>query len=142
MYNRMEFKKININTFINEHKHVYYCEAIIYPDGDITYAVPSHQQSLISITEKDMNYLMDIMPISAAPTEWLIDYTGCIAVWFEGFMVPNGSELFFREEEEKFIYLTKSEKMERYKYKCSKKQLESLQKLIDNKIIKNYSLRN
>lgn len=141
MYNKMKFKKINIDKFIKEHKHLYYCEAIIYPNGDITYAVPSHQEALISITGKDRSYLMDIMPISAAPTQWLIDYTGCISVWYEGFMMPNGSELFYREEEIKQIYLTPSEKIARYKYKCSDEQLNSLAKLIDNKIICNNQLR-
>lgn len=141
MYNKMEFKKVKIDDFIKKHTHINYCEAIIYPDGDITYAAPSHQQALISITGKSMDNLFEIMAVSAAPTEWLIDYTGCICVWFQGFKMPDGSELFYREEEVNGIYLSRTDKIKRYKYTCSKEQISSLSKLIESNLILNNNLR-
>lgn len=141
MSNKMIFKKINIEDFIKEHKHICYCEAIIYPDGDITYAVPSHQQALIKITGKTMEELWNIAPLTASPNEWLIDYTKCIAVWYNGFKMPDGSELYYREEESAGILLTPEEKRNRYGYKISKEQLHSLNRLTEEKIILSNNLR-
>lgn len=135
MSNKMIFKKINIEDFIKEHKHICYCEAIIYPDGDITYAVPSHQQALIKITGKTIDGLWDIIPQTASPNKWLIDYTKCIAVWYNGFKMPDGSELYYKEEELTGVFLTSKEKRNRYNYKVSKEQLHSLNRLIEEKII-------
>lgn len=70
-------------TFIN------YLEVVITEDGTIVYAVPSHQEMLISITRQKLNvtreelyrlcpeeYYFDLM-------EWLCKESGCIAVWNE-----------------------------------------------------------
>lgn len=141
MSNKMIFEKINIEDFIKKHTHIYYCEAIIYPDGDITYAVPSHQQALMKITGKTMDELWDIIPQTASPYEWLIDYTKCIAVWYDGFKIPTGSELYYREEELAGIFLTSQEKSNRYDYTVSKEQLHSLHRLIEENIIRNNPLR-
>lgn len=141
MSNKMIFKKINIEDFIKEHKHICYCEALIYPDGDITYAVPSHQQALMRIIGKNIEELWDIIPHTASPYEWLIDYTKCIAIWYDGFKAPDGSELYYREEELAGIFLTREEKRNRYNYKISKEQLHSLNRLVEEKIILGNNLR-
>lgn len=141
MPNKMIFKKTNIEDFIKEHTHICYCEAIIYPDGKITYAVPSHQQALMRISGKTMEELWEIMPHSASPNDWLMDYTKCIAVWYDGFKMPDGSELYYREEELSGTFLTPTEKRNRYNYKISKEQLHSLNRLIEEKIIMNNNLR-
>lgn len=141
-FNKMEFKKVSIDEFVANHKHINYCEAIIYPDGYITYAVPSHQQSLIKITNLSMDELENLMPMTAGSIEWLTDYTRCIPVWYAGYMLPTGAELFYREEELNHIYMTQKEKRDRYEYKPTKEQLQSLQLLIDKKIIQDCDIRN
>lgn len=140
-FNKMEFKKVAIDEFVSNHKHINYCEAVIYPDGCITYAVPSHQQALIKIANLSMEELDELMPMTAGSIEWLTDYTMCIPVWFEGYMIPTGSELYYRDEELNCAFLTKKEKTERYYYKPTEEQLNSLQKLIDKRIIKNHNIR-
>lgn len=75
--------------FCKQHTYINYCEAIIFPDGTIEYATPSHQQKLISISGKSMDELMSIMPIWAAPNEWLVEYLNCIAVWYDYYIYSN-----------------------------------------------------
>jgi hypothetical protein len=73
------YSKFNIEqhkqTFIN------YFEAIILPSGEVQYATPSHIEKLMALTNEPREIILEKMPITASPIEWLIDYTGCIAVW-------------------------------------------------------------
>lgn len=88
-YNKMEFKKINIEEFIINHKHIYYCEAIIYPDGDITYAVPSHTESLVKILgyKDQMDFYNTENPdIFVDIMEYLLNRTKCVCVWYSTIM--------------------------------------------------------
>ena len=79
---------------IEKHKQTYinYLEVVIDPDGKIIYAVPSHQEKLISVaceklkvTRKELNelcppeYYFDFM-------RWLILQTGYVVVWNENCM--------------------------------------------------------
>ena len=41
--------KMNVDVFIAQHKYITYCEATIYEDGQIEYAVPSHTKNLARI---------------------------------------------------------------------------------------------
>lgn len=85
----MKFKKVNIDDFIKNHTYINYCEAILYPDGDITYAAPSHLNALIRITDRTADDIYDEMPIYDSPIHWLMEYTGCISVWTDGVMFPK-----------------------------------------------------
>ncbi len=79
-------------TFVN------YLEVIILPDGTVEYAVPSHQEKLISvcinkdgITRKELGdkcpqeYYCDF-------TKWLCLYSGCVSVW-DNFILGEPNEL-------------------------------------------------
>lgn len=78
---------MRVEDFIKQHNHINYCEAIIYPNGQIDYSIPSHQQKLIEVSKLSIDKLMEVMPLEAAPNEWLVDYTGCAITWYEfGFM--------------------------------------------------------
>ena len=80
---------------INKHKEQYinYLEIIILPTGKVEYAVPSHQEKLISIGMSKYGCSREELD-SMCPRDmwsdflvWLCDITGCIAVWtrhFEG----------------------------------------------------------
>ena len=77
-------------TFIN------YLEIIVKPDGEIEYAVPSHQEKLISIACQMKNItrqeLVDICPREYYfdTNRWLCILTGCISIHTEVFYpTPN-----------------------------------------------------
>lgn len=81
---------MDIKEYINTHKdYINYCEAIIYPDGSIEDAIPSHTEKLIEITKEDRDILCDKMPIEAGPVAWLVDYTNCCSVWYNMGMLPE-----------------------------------------------------
>lgn len=73
---------MNVEEYIKQHNAINYCEAIIYPDGTIENAIPSHLEKLKKIANKPKKVLNKMMPITASPIEWLIGYTKCIAVWW------------------------------------------------------------
>ena len=103
---------MNIDEYIKQHNDIRYCEAIIFEDGSIEDCRPSHQQKLISISKESYNELMNIIPIDADFNNWLICHNNVIALWYD-FCIYN---------------------------KMNNHQKESLQKLIDNNILKeNYS---
>ena len=65
-----------------------YLEAILFPDGHLEYAVPSHQEKLIAILVKKSNSKSREEACSLCPKEyyysfldWLLLETGCVSVW-------------------------------------------------------------
>ena len=74
---------------IEMHKHTYtdYLEVVIFPDGHIEYAVPSHQEKLIAVCLDKLGvsrYELENM----CPREyycdymtWLCNMSGCVSVW-------------------------------------------------------------
>ena len=106
---------VKVERFIKEHTHINYCEAIIYPNGDIEYSIPSHERKLIEVSGLSFNQIQKLMPIEAGSVAWLVDYTGCCAIYYDFAYVPD---------------------------KFTRAQIESIQKLIDNKIIsKDFSIQ-
>lgn len=76
---------------IEQHKKTFinYLEVVIFPDGHIEYATPSHQEKLIAIcmdelgiTREELNkrcpkeYYFDFMT-------WLCNVSHCVSVWNE-----------------------------------------------------------
>lgn len=95
---------INADIFINNHKHICYCEAIIFPDGSISYSIPSHTEILLSHYCKIKNcdrekatydYLHSKI---SCVIQFLCNETKCVAVWYYEMMVPcNGCTLLQKE---------------------------------------------
>jgi hypothetical protein len=79
----------DIFTFIKEHSYVDYCECIIYKDGTIEYACPNHLEVLIRYTGETKEQIYGKMNIFDSPIDWLVQYTGCIAVYTNGYLKPN-----------------------------------------------------
>lgn len=77
---------MNIHEFIEQHPYINYCEAVIFPNGDIEYATPSHIYKLVSITGKTQEEINNEMPMKAVPLEYLVEYTKCISVWYNSFI--------------------------------------------------------
>lgn len=76
--------------FIAQHVDKCYCEIVISSTGDIEYAIPSHTYKLISITKKSREELKQIIPVRAAPLEWLVEYTGYCVCWYSSCILPIG----------------------------------------------------
>lgn len=74
---------------IEEHlrHYIHYFEAILFPDGHVEYAVPSHQEKLIAIACDMLKVDRDTLNNMCPPEyyfdviKWLCIQTGCIALW-------------------------------------------------------------
>lgn len=91
---------------INKHKthYVNYLEIIIFPDGHIEYAIPSHQEKLIAICCDLLGLTRDGLT-KLCPKEyyfdfiqWLCNLSGCVSVWNHGYISkehtgPNEEQL-------------------------------------------------
>jgi len=90
----------DINEFITHHNsiHKYYCEAIIRPNGQITYAEPSHLMKLQEMWGVPVNQLFDggpirdklakEMPQTASPVHWLAEILNCVVLWYSAIIIP------------------------------------------------------
>ena len=88
--------KVNVGVFIANHKYVSYCEAVVYPDGMIEYAYPSHIEKLISIYMEKSGKNREIISqeilsskLYANPIEFLVEKTGCVSVWYNCVYIPE-----------------------------------------------------
>ena len=76
---------------IEQHKQnfVDYLEVVVFPDGHIEYAVPSHQEKLIAVCMKELGLTRDELN-KRCPKEyycdfmtWLCNVSHCVSVWNE-----------------------------------------------------------
>lgn len=81
--------KMDAVTFIKQHKYINYCEVIIDKDGMIEYVRPNHIQTLIRATNLPEDLIWAMMPIDASPIVWLVDFTGCVAIWYNMIYAPK-----------------------------------------------------
>ena len=97
-----EQQKVLNSTFdLETHKKTFisYLEVIIDSEGNVMYAVPSHQQAMIRIATEKLNVtkerLFEMYDSSWFDTiEWLSGITGCISVWFDNYVgEPNEKQL-------------------------------------------------
>lgn len=73
------------------HKHkqqyIHYLEAILFPDGHVEYAVPSHQEKLIAICIKQLNVTRDQLSKMCPENYyfdfmiWLCNICRCVALY-------------------------------------------------------------
>lgn len=78
---------------IISHKETYvnYLEVIILPNGEVRYAVPSHQENLLQYAShkmgKSRQELYDSCPAAyyCDVINWLCHITGCVSVWTDRF---------------------------------------------------------
>lgn len=123
--------RTNAKDFIDSHEHINYCEAIIYQDGTIEYANPSHIKALERATGKDVNWIYDRMPITSSPLHWLIEYTGCVCVWSDFSITPtnptkeqmNTLELLIENNLTKFYSSTSVNEYELETIECAKRDV-------------------
>ena len=89
-----------IDDFIKHHNsiHKYYCEAIIRPNGEITYAEPSHLMKLQIMWGVPLQELFDggpkrdelsnRIPPFASPVHWLAEVMNCVVLWYSAVIFP------------------------------------------------------
>jgi hypothetical protein len=87
---------------IQKHKEHFidYLEIVVLEDGAVEYAVPSHQEKMISLCCKKLSVtrdeLNDMCPVEYYMNfmEWLCKISGAIPVWFNFFMgTPNAQQI-------------------------------------------------
>lgn len=89
---------MTIEKYLKTHKDQHaYCEAIIFPDGTIEDAIPSHLEKLIKITGEERDVICEKMLMNAGPVAWLVDYTNCCSIWYNFGMLPENLS---KEQEE------------------------------------------
>lgn len=76
-------------TFILNHTHINYCEAIIDNQGLIGYVNPSHIKALIYESGLSEDEIYDLMPISEMPIYWLVEFTHCVSIWYDHEILPT-----------------------------------------------------
>lgn len=82
---------IPIDKFIEHHNNnfVNYCEVVILANGDVQYCIPSHQETLIRLSNIPRDKLWnEIYGISDVLLE-LCNKAKCIAVWFDFYVRPD-----------------------------------------------------
>lgn len=95
---------------IEQHKQnfVDYLEVVVFPDGHIEYAVPSHQEKLIAVCMKELGLTRDELN-KRCPKEyyfdfmtWLCNVSHCVSVWNE--YVVTSDTVPLTTEQRKTIY--------------------------------------
>ena len=86
------------NFDIEQHKKHFidYLEVIIFPDGHVEYAIPSHQQKLISICREKLKVSWEELDEMCPPEYysdfivWLCNISECVSVW-NNFIIKSDS---------------------------------------------------
>lgn len=87
--------------FIENHNRIgliAYCEALIYPNGDIQYAIPSHEQMALRIYARKnkvpMYKIWDYISKDDYSLEWLLKESGCVFLWYHSYVgTPNEKQM-------------------------------------------------
>lgn len=92
---------------IEKHKQTYihYLEVVMFPDGHIEYAVPSHQEKLIAIACDKLQVSRETL-FSMCPKDyyfdvlvWLCNLTGCVSIWTNGITKSDKIPLTMEQEQ-------------------------------------------
>lgn len=82
---------------VDEHikNYPFYTEVVIFLNGHIEYAIPSHQEKLVAILAKKKGWTRQQV-IDNTPKEyyfdwmtWLLNETGYISVWYDFILTPE-----------------------------------------------------
>ena len=94
IYGSIKDNKLEVEDFIKQHTHYYYCEAILYPDGTISYVKPSHTETLIRATGMTHKEVYEEMPVTTPSVMlWLLDKTRCVAIYYDGYVEPPNKKI-------------------------------------------------
>ena len=94
IYGSIKDNKLEVEDFIKQHNHIQYCEAILYPDGTISYVKPSHTETLIRATGMTHKEVYEEMPVTTPNVmSWLLDKTRCVAIYYDGYVEPPNKKI-------------------------------------------------
>lgn len=94
IYGSIKDNKLEVEDFIKQHNHIQYCEAILYPDGTISYVKPSHTETLIRATGMTHKEVYEEMPVTTPGVmSWLLDKTRCVAIYYDGYIEPPNKKI-------------------------------------------------
>ena len=93
IYGSIKDNKLEVEDFIKQHNHIQYCEAILYPNGTISYVKPSHTETLIRATGMTHKEVYEEMPVTANVMSWLLDKTRCVAIYYDGYVEPPNKKI-------------------------------------------------
>ena len=93
IYGSIKDNKLEVEDFIKQHNHIQYCEAILYPNGTISYVKPSHTETLIRATGMTHKEVYEEMPVTANVMSWLLDKTRCVAIYYNGYVEPPNKKI-------------------------------------------------
>ncbi|GAA0071739.1 hypothetical protein UT300003_32640 [Clostridium sardiniense] len=86
-YMNIKDEFLDVEEFIENHRHINYCEAIINKNGKVCYVKPSHTYTLERMSGIDRNILYkEKISIYDSPLHWLLNYNKAIAIWSNGFI--------------------------------------------------------
>lgn len=86
---------------IEQHKqhYVHYLEVVMFPDGTVEYAVPSHQEKLIAICCDQLHVSRSELS-EMCPEDyyfdfvtWLCNMSGCVSIWSGAITKPDNQPL-------------------------------------------------
>lgn len=82
---------MKVEEYIKQHTDINYCEALIFPNGDIIDARPSHIETLIKQIICDFSLsreqLAEMIPNNASPLHWIIDRYNYGCIWYNSAIV-------------------------------------------------------
>lgn len=87
----MKQSGIDFEEFLKNYKHICYFECIMYPDGTLEEAVPSHIYKMCEIYDntKSIQEIEKDIPIHLNPIEFLLRKTNCVALWYNNIMIDG-----------------------------------------------------
>lgn len=85
----MKKSGIDFEEFLKKYNHIAYFECIMYPDGTLEEARPSHIYKMCEIYDKTKNIyeIEKNIPEHIAPIEWLLRECNCVALWYESLAI-------------------------------------------------------
>ena len=86
---KQEVLKLPFNIERHNAHFINYCEVVVYPDGKVEYATPSHQEKMIEIYAKKHNITnskaKEIFYDDIDFFDKILDDTGIVLVWYNNF---------------------------------------------------------
>ena len=87
----MKQSGIDFEEFLKNYKHICYFECIMYPDGTLEEAVPSHMYKMCEIYDntKSIMKISEEIPIYLSPLTFMLRKTECCALWYNSIMIDE-----------------------------------------------------
>lgn len=76
--------------YIKQHTDKNYCEALVFSDGYIADAIPSHTNALVLHSPYTFEVVQQIVPMNAHISFWLCEKLNIVLVWYNSVVFPLG----------------------------------------------------